>query len=268
MNIDFHSEKNKYTYTGRTAHQDWTKTIVQLISPQGLRIADIGCGGGIYSAAWARLGAAEVVGIDFSEQMITAANENRHNALNVSFRQGTAEHTGLAAESVDIVFERALIHHLPELNDCFSEAFRVLSPGGSVIIQDRTPEDVQTPGSKEHIRGYFFELFPRLTEIEIQRRPENQRVCDALKTAGFTGMTSVTIWETRRIYQHFEQLAQDLRMRTGRSILHYLNDDELGQLIHHIEQHIEGSGPIVEKDPWTIWFAKKAAQSPGHQDDF
>uniref|UniRef100_UPI0031D232CC class I SAM-dependent methyltransferase n=1 Tax=Klebsiella sp. TaxID=576 RepID=UPI0031D232CC len=259
MNIDFHSEQNKYTYTGRTAHEDWTKTIVQLISPQGLRVADIGCGGGIYSAAWANLGAAEVIGIDFSAQMVTAANEHRRNGLNVSFRQGTAEHTGLAPESVDIVFARALIHHLPELNGCFSEAFRVLTPGGHVIIQDRTPEDVQIPGSKDHIRGYFFALFPRLTAMEIQRRPQKQRVCDALKAAGFTGIISVTVWETRRTYEHFEQLAQDLRMRTGRSILHYLNDDELDQLIHHIEQDIAGSGPIVEKDPWTIWFASKEA---------
>lgn len=64
-----------------------------------------------------------------------------------------------------------------------------------MIIQDRTPEDVQIPGSKDHIRGYFFALFPRLTAMEIQRRRKSNGYVMLLKAAGFTGIISVTVWE-------------------------------------------------------------------------
>ena len=43
--------------------------------PSGLRIADVGCGGGIYARAWCALGAREVIGVDRSPTMISAATE-------------------------------------------------------------------------------------------------------------------------------------------------------------------------------------------------
>lgn len=257
MTIDFHSEKNRYTYASRKAHDGWAKAILDVVDPRGARIADVGCGGGIYSNAWADLGVAAVVGIDFSEQMVIAARENAQQRLNVSFQQGSAENTGLPSENFDVVFERALIHHLQDFDDCFAEAYRLLVAGGKLIIQDRTPEDVQIPGSSEHIRGYFFELFPRLTEFETKRRPKDERVHDALLKAGFSNIESKNLWETRKVYDHFDLLAQDLRGRTGRSILHELDDGEIEQLIEHIGNQIDKSQAIFEKDRWTLWAAKK-----------
>src|SRR5690606_31622582 len=154
MAIDFHSEKNRYTYASREANTDWAQAILEVANPRGCRVADVGCGGGIYSNAWADLGAASVIGVDFSEQMVIAARENARERRHVSFQQGVADRTGLASDRFDIVFERALIHHLQDFDSCFAEAYRLLAPGGKLIIQDRTPEDVQIPGSPEHIRGY------------------------------------------------------------------------------------------------------------------
>ena len=62
------------TYTGRQADAGWVEAIRRIVDPAGKRVADIGCGGGIYSRAWHALGA-EVVGVDFSEQMVAAARE-------------------------------------------------------------------------------------------------------------------------------------------------------------------------------------------------
>lgn len=52
MPINFNDEQNEFTYTGRFADESWKDAIVSLIVPNGLRIADVGCGGGIYSRAW------------------------------------------------------------------------------------------------------------------------------------------------------------------------------------------------------------------------
>jgi ubiquinone/menaquinone biosynthesis C-methylase UbiE len=254
MAIDFHSTRNRSTYTGRQADVGWMEAIRRIVDPEGTRVADIGCGGGIYSQAWHALGA-EVVGVDFSEQMVAGAREQAAGLSRISFQQGDATATGLPAASKNVVFERALIHHLKDYKACFAEAHRVLVPGGSLIVQDRTPDDVQLPGSPEHVRGYFFERFPRLLTVELARRPTDAAVRDALLAAGFRDINSVTLWELRKTHDDWQGLKQDLANRTGRSILHDLSDDELAELILFVEKRLVSGGPIVEKDRWTMWSA-------------
>lgn len=258
MTIDFHAQQNRYTYANREAHADWTCAIRSIVDPAGMRVADIGCGGGIYSAAWADIGAAEVVGVDFSEQMIRAATEKNAGRANVSFRKGNAVSTGLPAESADVVFERALIHHLTDHDACFREANRLLPMGGHYIIQDRTPDDVQLAGSPEHIRGYFFECFPKLLDTELSRRPTDSAVERTLQAAGFGSLRKLTVWETRRHYREYGELSRDLIGRIGRSILHNLTDEELAQLVGFIGQKIAPNTSITERDRWTMWYARKA----------
>ncbi len=53
-----------------------------------------------------------------------------------------------------------------------------------------------------------------------------------------------------------EALRQDLLRRTGRSLLHELNDGQLEELVSFISGKFEDhEGPIIESDAWTIWFA-------------
>ena len=257
MNIDFHAPANRYSYAGREVQSDWVAVVRSLVDPAARRVADIGCGGGIYSAAWAALGAAEVTGVDFSAEMVRTATEKNRGRTNIAFRQGDALATGLPSESADIVFERALIHHLKDYDACFHEVARLLARGGRAIVQDRTPEDVSLPGSPEHIRGYFFECFPRLLETEKARRPTTQAVEGALSRAGFGALKTVTVWETRKRYDDFQGLAADLLGRVGRSILHALTDAELNELARFIGQRLPANAPVVEKDRWTIWSGTK-----------
>jgi SAM-dependent methyltransferase len=258
MKIDFHAPQNRYSYAGREVQSDWIAVIRSLVDPAAKRVTDIGCGGGIYSAAWADLGAAAVTGVDFSAEMVRTAAEKNRGRPNTAFKQGDALETGLPPGSADIVFERALIHHLKDYDACCREAARLLIKGGRMIIQDRTPEDVSLPGSPEHIRGYFFECFPRLLETEKARRPTNQAVEGALGSSGFGGLQTVTVWETRRRYDDFRGLAADLKGRVGRSILHALGDAELNELVDFIGQRLPANVPVVEKDRWTIWSGTKA----------
>jgi len=159
MPIDFHAEQNRYTYATREADPSWARTIAAIVNPVGRRVIDVGCGGRIYSHTWMRLGAARVIGIDFSVQMIQTATEGLGGVLNLFFQQGDACATTLPSGSADIVFARALLHHIADLSACTSEAYRLLAPGGVYIIQDRTPEDVQLEGSREHIGGFFLPDF-------------------------------------------------------------------------------------------------------------
>jgi len=252
--IDFHADANRTTYAQRAADAGWSAAVREIVDPAGRRVADIGCGGGIYSQAWRALGASDVIGVDFSAQMVSAAREKAADRPGVTFRQGDAAHTGLPSAGRDIVFERALIHHLEDHAAAFAEARRLLVPGGCLIVQDRTPADTALPGAPDHLRGWFFERFPRLLDIENGRRPTTEAVEKALAAAGFRNIRARTLWEVRRTYVAFDELERDLAARTGRSILHALDDVELHALIAFIRERI-GNPPIVEKDRWTIWSA-------------
>ncbi|MGE7602523.1 class I SAM-dependent methyltransferase [Peribacillus sp. NPDC097675] len=256
MGIDFHNEKNRNSYTTRNADNSWSNAIKDLVPIENISNAlDIGCGGGIYSKALSDMGITSVTGVDFSEAILEGARENCKEYQNISFKQGNAFHTGLEINSFNLLLQRALIHHIDvdDLQKCFQEAYRVLNHKGYYIIQDRTPEDCLLSGDNTHIRGYFFELFPKLIEKDTNRRHTSQIVIETLKKVGFREIQEVKLWETRRVYDDKIQLLKDLSERTGRSILHELDNKELKLLIDYIDESFSTDSNIVEKDRWTIW---------------
>ncbi|MBU5355589.1 methyltransferase domain-containing protein [Paenibacillus barcinonensis] len=256
MPIDFHDQRNRMTYTTRTADVSWLSLIEEHAGIAGKEIVDIGCGGGIYTKALANSGAKHVTGIDFSEEMLKGAAKHCENLSNVTFRQGNAYSSGLPDSTFDIVLERALIHHLQDLDSCFQEAKRILKTDGVFIIQDRTSEDCLLPGDEHHIRGYFFEKYPEWIDMERSRRHEAYEVQRSLDSNGFVIVKTVQLWETRCVHQDLAALNKDLAQRTGRSILHELTDHELGELIVFINSKIKNNtAPIIEKDSWTLWMA-------------
>ncbi|MFB7158824.1 class I SAM-dependent methyltransferase [Lysinibacillus sp. NPDC056232] len=258
MGIDFHNKDNQTTYTTRHADHSWMEIMKELVPIMNtFKAADIGCGGGIYAKALADMGVTSVIGVDFSQAMLVGAKENCKDYHHLTFKQGNALATGLDDDSFQLVLERALIHHIQDLKACFQEAFRILEDKGIYIIQDRTPEDCLLKGDNGHIRGYFFERFPKLKEKEIKRRHSSELVVETLKEIGFSEITEVKLLETRNVYEQKDQLLNDLRERTGRSILHELDDTELNDLLNYIDQAISTESSIVEKDRWTIWKAVK-----------
>ncbi|TKC18865.1 class I SAM-dependent methyltransferase [Robertmurraya kyonggiensis] len=258
MVIDFHDEKNRFSYTNRIADVSWTNFIKSIVPIQEISAAiDIGCGGGIYTKALSDMGISSVIGLDFSEAMLACAAENCKEYQNIFFKRGRALHTGLEGNRFDLILERALIHHIEDLSSCFKEAYRLLRNNGYFIVQDRTPDDCLLEGDNSHIRGHFFEPFPKLIEKETNRRHQSKNVMEMLKECGFREIQEMQLWETRKVYPHKTELLQDLRNRTGRSILQELDDNELKKLINFIDIQVPLDHTIVEKDRWTIWWAIK-----------
>src|SRR5699024_11742680 len=60
----------------------------------------------------------------------------------------------MGSERFNLVLERALIHHINDIQACFNEAYRVLQENGIYIIQDRTPDDCLLVAEKEKNRRY------------------------------------------------------------------------------------------------------------------
>ncbi|MEM7330260.1 MAG: bifunctional 2-polyprenyl-6-hydroxyphenol methylase/3-demethylubiquinol 3-O-methyltransferase UbiG [Pseudomonadota bacterium] len=102
---------------------------------EGLRILDIGCGGGLVSEPMRRLGAA-MVSVDASEANIkTAMTHAEQGGLEIDFRAGTVEDLIEAGEApFDIVLNLEVVEHVADparfLQDCAS----LVKPGGLMIV--------------------------------------------------------------------------------------------------------------------------------------
>jgi len=107
----------------------------------GLRLLDIGCGGGILSESVARLGAS-VVGAEISEKNVrVAALHAERSGLPIEYRLATAEHLAAAGERFDAVLNMEVVEHVDHLPEFLSDCARLVKPGGLMFIAtiNRTP---------------------------------------------------------------------------------------------------------------------------------
>ncbi len=253
--MKFQAPSTSGTYANRYVAPSWEAWCRETLQPAGKDVIDIGCGGGIYSEGFIRCGARSVTGVDFSLQYIQKASKTYPQ---VNFVNAPCEQTGLEDKSCDIIFERALIHHLDnkQKSDNIHEMMRILRTGGTTIIQDRTIEDVLSASDEHWIRRELMQTFPRLVEFEQARRPSRAEYAELLQVAGFKETDIISYAEIRRIYKDWDELENEILTRKGKSILFELSDTELNHYIQRLAR-LAKSYPLVEKDLWTVWIAKK-----------
>lgn len=254
--IDFEDPENRDTYVGRTADPAWVDLYDKVVRPRGRRIADVGCGGGIYTRAIACLGPAWVLGIDSAQLQLDSARQYCAGVPNVGFLATDAEVLAVPDESFDNVVERALIHHFVALDRNFREVFRVLKPHGTLWLQDRTVEDALLPPSEEHIRGFYMTFDEKLRNTEIERRRRAEDIEGVLRSVGFRYVWSQKVHELRKVFQSPEELREEIMSRRGRSLLHGLDDQELERLADFVLSQLN-NWPVHERDTWTVWVAEK-----------
>lgn len=118
---------------------DW---IARLAPPQGRRLVDIGCGGGLLAEAMARAGA-EITAIDMAEKPLMVARMHQiESGLKIDYRQQTAEQ--LADEqpqSFDIVCCLEMLEHVPDPASVVAACMQMVRPGGDLFFStiNRSP---------------------------------------------------------------------------------------------------------------------------------
>lgn len=160
---------------------------------KGLKLLDIGCGGGLVSEPMARLGA-NVTGVDAAEPNIKTALVHAEEAgLEIDYRHGTAEQL-LAAdgpEQFDAVLNLEVVEHVADPHAFLTDCAALVKPGGMMIVGtiNRTARAFVTAiFGAEYVMGWL----PRGTH-QFDKLVKPAEIEAALQPAGLTPRTPVGV---------------------------------------------------------------------------
>lgn len=120
---------------------------------KGDTVIDLGSGAGndCFIARSETGDTGKVIGIDFTEAMISKARENADKLgfNNVEFRLGDIEHMPVTANAADVIVSNCVLNLVPDKNAVIKDIYRVLKPGGHFSISDivltgSLPEKIRT----------------------------------------------------------------------------------------------------------------------------
>ncbi|MEM6649901.1 MAG: bifunctional 2-polyprenyl-6-hydroxyphenol methylase/3-demethylubiquinol 3-O-methyltransferase UbiG [Pseudomonadota bacterium] len=152
---------------------------------EGLRLIDIGCGGGLVSEPMARLGA-EVVGIDAAERNVkTALAHAQQSKLDIDYRATTVEALRDSGEApFDVVLNLEVVEHVADVDLFLTESAALVKAGGFMTVAtiNRTVKALVTAKiGAEYILGWL----PRGTH-DPRKFVKPDEISQALTTAGLT----------------------------------------------------------------------------------
>lgn len=147
---------------------------------EGETVLDLGSGAGFDCFLAAnRVGKqGRVIGVDMTPEMIEKARKNarKGNYENVEFRLGEIENIPAADNSVDAVISNCVINLAPDKKRVFKEAFRVIKPGGRLMVSDIVLEKELPEVIKNSVEAYIGCLTGAIMKDEYLK---------AIKNAGF-----------------------------------------------------------------------------------
>jgi len=148
---------------------------------EGEVVLDLGSGAGFDAfLASRRVGpGGRVIGVDMTPEMLLKARDlaARHGYANVEFRQGDIEALPVASGLVDAVISNCVINLATDKHRVFQEAFRVLKPGGRLMVSDLVLLKPLPQAMRQNLDAYAACLAGALMKEDY---------LEAMRAAGFT----------------------------------------------------------------------------------
>jgi ArsR family transcriptional regulator len=138
------------------------ETLLTLLPP--LVIADLGAGEGTFSQLLARR-AKKVIAVDNSEKMVEYGTElaRKHGVKNLEYRFGDIQEIPIRTGTVDLAFFSQALHHAQHPERAVAEAYRILKPGGRIVVLDLLRHSYQ------EARELYADVWLGFTEAEVFR---------------------------------------------------------------------------------------------------
>lgn len=150
---------------------------------EGEIVLDLGSGGGIdvFFAANKVGEQGKVIGVDMTEEMVQTAvkNAEKGNYTNVEFKLGEIENLPIENNSIDLILSNCVINLTPDKLITYQEAFRVLKPGGRILVSDL----VTVGDLPDEVRSSF-----SAWSACIGGAVEKEEYIKTIKKAGFSGI--------------------------------------------------------------------------------
>ncbi len=131
---------------------------------KGLKILDVGTGGGAYIGLIKELykDYSEIIGIDTSEMAIKTANKNFQDDERITFQLTNARKMNFEDNEFDVVILSNSIHHLVDVGSIFGEMERVCKPGGYILISEMISNDLNEKQMSHKMLHHFAAEIDRL----------------------------------------------------------------------------------------------------------
>ncbi len=125
---------------------------------EGETVLDLGSGAGLdaYFAARQVGPDGKVIGVDMTPEMLAKARANAEEMgmTNIEFREGDIENLPVDADSIDVIISNCVINLAPSKSKVFEESFRVLKPGGRMMVSDIVLNTELTDEVRNDIANY------------------------------------------------------------------------------------------------------------------
>lgn len=153
---------------------------------EGETVLDLGSGAGFdcFLAAHRVGEKGKVIGVDMTPEMLEKARENamKGGYKNIEFRLGEIENLPVGDNSVDVIISNCVINLSPDKARVFEEAFRVLKPGGRLMISDMVLLKELPDSVKNSIEAYI---------SCVSGASMKNDYIDLIKSAGFQDVTII-----------------------------------------------------------------------------
>jgi SAM-dependent methyltransferase len=151
---------------------------------RGTRVLDVGCGPGLYAEALIERGA-EVIGLDASPEMVALARR-RIPGFDARVHDLETPIDWLPSASFDLEVAALVVHHVDGRGAMFDELFRLLRPGGRLVVSTHHPTNdwMRLGGSYFEIEAVEEDWHDGRWHVRYWRQPL-ERTCAEFTDAGF-----------------------------------------------------------------------------------
>jgi ubiquinone/menaquinone biosynthesis C-methylase UbiE/DNA-binding HxlR family transcriptional regulator len=167
--------------------QALAEMFLRLLPP--LVVADLGAGEGTVSPLLSQR-ARQVIAVDNSEKMVDygAAVAKRQGVTNIEYRLGDLERLPIGSSEVDLAIFHQSLHHALHPEKAVAEAWRILRPGGRVVILDLLPH------SFDEARELYADVWLGFSQVQL---------IELLHKVGFEAMDASVVYREKEA-PHFE----------------------------------------------------------------